>query len=88
MGPATQLKKRLHRGDLGVSPMDTASMAHDIRYSLAKTPGDIQSADRRFLKKARTVKDFKTNRAQGIAAIGAKYAYESNKGVQYPTASD
>ena len=45
MGPNTNLIERLRRGDPPRSLVDKASMAHDIRYALAKTPDDIRKAD-------------------------------------------
>ena len=45
MGPNTNLLERLRRGDPPRTEVDKASMAHDIRYALAKTPDDIRRAD-------------------------------------------
>jgi len=45
MGPQTALSQRLSRNDPPRTEVDKASMAHDIRYSLAKTPDDIRKAD-------------------------------------------
>ena len=84
MGPGTQVKKRLLRGDEPVSDMDAVSLAHDLRYSLAKNPEQIHDADRRFLKRAKTSSDSPFNTRQS-AAIAAKYAIESRTGVKYPS---
>ena len=85
MGPGTQVKQRVQRGDEPVSDMDRISQAHDVRYSLAKRPQDVREADVRFLKKARTSTDYNFNKAQGIGGVAAKYALEGKRGVQYPT---
>jgi hypothetical protein len=54
MGPGTKLKPRLERGDEPVSDIDKISLAHDLRYMLAKTSQEIQEADRLFLARAKT----------------------------------
>ena len=87
MGPGTNVKKRLLRGDEPVSDMDSISLAHDLRYTLAKGPEQIRDADRRFLKRARTSSDVSFNTRQS-AAIAAKYAIESKTGVKYPSQND
>ena len=86
MGPGTQVKKRLLRGDEPVSDMDAVSLAHDLRYVLAKSPEQIHDADRRFMKRAKTSSDSPFNTRQA-AAIAAKYAVESKAGVKYPSQS-
>lgn len=45
MGPGTNLIARLKRGDPPRTEVDKASMAHDIRYSLARNTDDIRKAD-------------------------------------------
>lgn len=45
MGPGTNLIERLKRGDPPRTEVDKASMAHDIRYSLARNTDDIRKAD-------------------------------------------
>ncbi len=47
-GPGTHLAKRLRRGDKPVDGdygIDAAAKRHDIRYTIARTPGDIRRAD-------------------------------------------
>ena len=88
MGPGTQVKARLERGDVPVSDMDKISLAHDLRYMLAKSKGDIREADRLFLAKAQSSSDNLYNRGLGLSAIGAKYAAEKLTGVLYPTQAE
>jgi hypothetical protein len=88
MGPGTQVKARLERGDVPVSDMDKISLAHDLRYMLATSKADIQEADRLFLAKARSSTDNLYNRGLGLSAIGAKYAAEKLTGVLYPTQAE
>ena len=88
MGPGTKLKQRLQRGDEPVSDIDKVSLAHDLRYMLAKTKAEIQEADRLFLAKARTSNDSVYNKGLGLTAIGAKYAAEKLAGVRYPTQAE
>jgi hypothetical protein len=88
MGPGTKLKERLQRGDEPVSDIDKISLAHDLRYMLAKTPAEIQEADRLFLARARISDDNAYNKGLGLSAIGAKYAAEKLAGVKYPTQAE
>jgi len=48
MGPGTRVDIRVPRGDKGLTPIDTESMAHDIRYNLSSTPEAIRAADKKF----------------------------------------
>lgn len=48
MGPGTHVNQRVRRGDVGVSPSDVASKAHDLRYTLGTSKEDIDSADAIF----------------------------------------
>lgn len=51
IGPGTQLKKRIARGDKPVDPIfDKAALKHDIAYERAKTLKDVHIADDQFLK--------------------------------------
>ena len=88
MGPGTKLKERLQRGDEPVSDIDKVSLAHDLRYMLAKTKAEIQEADRLFLARARISSDSAYNKGLGLTAIGAKYAAEKLAGVKYPTQAE
>ena len=78
-GPGTQIVKRLRSNDPRirepVSEMDRISMAHDIRYGLAKTLQDGLKADRIFKNAGRRVrKSGKDNiyNTQAVTIIAAK----------------
>jgi len=64
MGPSTQVTKRLLRGDPGLTNVDKASKAHDIRYSLAKNDYDIRRADRLMMEAVSKFPDNLLNKAQ------------------------
>lgn len=83
MGPGTQINKRLQ--DKGKTAMDELSKRHDALYSLAKTPQDVQKADKDFLDKAQNVKDHPFNKKAGIGGIRAKYEIEKRIGVKFPS---
>ncbi len=48
MGPGTRIDLRVPAGENGLTPIDKASMAHDIRYSLSDSPEAIREADNIF----------------------------------------
>lgn len=48
LGPGSRLDYRVPRGDKGLTPIDTESLAHDIRYNLSSTPEAIRAADNKF----------------------------------------
>jgi len=48
LGPGSRIDLRVPRGDKGLTPIDTESMAHDIRYNLSSTPEAIRAADNKF----------------------------------------
>ena len=48
MGPGTALKQRTLMNQMGISKMDTASKAHDLRYTLGSSNADIKAADDKF----------------------------------------
>ena len=50
MGPGTNLKKRLARGDKGINRLDRIAMHHDIDYSKAKNLHHKHAADRKMVK--------------------------------------
>ena len=50
MGPGTNLKKRLKRGDPGINRLDKISKQQDINYSQAKNLQDKWKADAIFWK--------------------------------------
>ena len=51
MGPGTNLKKRLARGDPGINRLDRVAKAHDIDYDKAKNLKDKWDADRKMIAK-------------------------------------
>lgn len=51
-GPATNLNKRLSRGDKGINPLDEACKEHDIAYSKYPDIKNRNKADRVLAKKA------------------------------------
>jgi hypothetical protein len=69
--------------------VDDAAYQHDLRYSQAKTGDEIRGADRDFLLDLTGKFDpnplHSIHQALGVAGIGAKYAFESVAGVQYPS---
>jgi hypothetical protein len=76
LGPGTQVIKRLKRKDRGRTPVDSIARAHDLRYTLAQNVQDIRAADRRMLKKLKTVKDAPRNVMIGKRVIQAKILAE------------
>lgn len=51
MGPGTNVKKRLQRGDVGITPVDMLAMKHDVAYR--KAQGAKSKADQlRMVRKA------------------------------------
>lgn len=52
LGPFTNLKKRLKRGDPGINPLDQAAKEHDIFYSIHKDTSSRHIADNRLENKA------------------------------------
>lgn len=87
IGPGTQAPTRVHRGDRGITPVDTLAMRHDALYSLAKTKKDIRLADEDFLRilKKGIIKDHDMNLRTGELGIASKYAAESGRGgVRFP----
>ena len=49
MGPGTNLKKRLKRGDMGINRLDRLARQHDIDYSQSKNLQDKWKADRKMV---------------------------------------
>ena len=50
MGPGTNLKKRLARGDKGINRLDNIAMHHDIDHSKAKNLRAKHAADRKMIR--------------------------------------
>jgi len=72
-GPGTNLAARLKDESQPISDVDKISKAHDTRYALAKTPEDINAADKQMLKSLYKSKDSLINRVPAGVIIGAKY---------------
>jgi hypothetical protein len=78
MGPGTQIKKRIKRGIQGATPVDRLAKIHDIDYSLARTPRDVQKADMAFIRGLHTARQQGENTfniRQGQLMV-PKHAYE------------
>jgi hypothetical protein len=80
MGPGTAVLARLKRGDPPVSLADTTAMAHDLRYTTAKSAKDIRHADQTMVKRLQQIRrngsDASANTALGISAITTKMGSE------------
>jgi len=72
-GPGTDLSQRLKDESIPINDVDKISKVHDIRYALAKTPEDINAADKQMLKSIIKSKDSLINRVPAGLIIGAKY---------------
>ncbi len=48
-GPGTHLETRVRRGDVGLTRNDAESEAHDLRYGLARSVGDVRAPDLKML---------------------------------------
>jgi len=90
IGPQTEIKKRVARGDKGITGVDELSRRHDALYSLAKSKKDIRDADIDFLNiiKRKAVRDNPMNLKTGKTGIASKFAAESIVGVRFPTNSE
>lgn len=64
MGPNTNLSVRVRRGDPGLSNVDIASKAHDLRYSLSTNQEGVNRADDIMLKAVSTKPDTRWNKLQ------------------------
>lgn len=60
MGPGTELKKRLARGDPGINRLDKIAKQHDIDYSKAKSLKDKHAADRKMIANIKSLPGKKT----------------------------
>jgi hypothetical protein len=83
MGPGTNLKTRLQRGDPGLSETDRISKAHDIRYGLNSDPQSQHIADTIMINALKKSKDNVFNKGQAYAGIKAKMALEK-RGIPPP----
>jgi hypothetical protein len=87
LGPGTQVAKRIKLGIPPRTAADKVAQAHDIRYGLAQDHGAVRKADRRMVKKLKSIEknkqDSKFNTQQGMRGIQAKILGE-NLGVLKP----
>ena len=87
-GPNTQITKRLKSNDPKIrdplGPVDTASQAHDIRYSLAESIDDIRYSDDKMIRKLKEIEnkdeDYKVNTAVVRGLMKTKTLYEDARG--------
>ena len=87
-GPNTQITRRLQSSDPAIrdplGPVDTASQAHDIRYSMAETIDDIRYADDKMIRKLKEIEnkneDYKVNTAVVRGLMKTKTLYEDARG--------
>lgn len=54
-GPGTNLKRRLEEGFKPLTQGDKSAQAHDIRYTLAKTPKDVRDADNKLIEATKKI---------------------------------
>jgi len=86
IGPGTQILTRLRdfNNNQPISFTDHASMAHDIRYSLAKSNEDIRNADNRMIstldRGIKEKKDYRINLEMGKKGIQSKTLFEDVSG--------
>ena len=66
MGPGTSILERIKRGDPPRTEVDKVAMAHDIRYSLAKTQSDIRKADNIMINKIDQISRNRLDSGQNI----------------------
>lgn len=80
VGPGTKIFKRLREGSKPLNETDKTAMAHDIRYTLARSKADGRDADKKFVNKLNEVvrngKDFKINADTARKIIASKMAAE------------
>ena len=87
-GPNTQITKRLQSSDPKIrdplGPVDTASQAHDIRYTLSTSVNDIREADNKMIRKLKEIEmkneDYKVNTAVVRGLMKTKTLYEDARG--------
>ena len=85
MGPGTHVKQRVILGDQPLTEADLIALAHDLRYTLAKSPQNIQDADKKMLESLSKSTDHRININQAYYPIKAKYEFEKRMGVKYPS---
>lgn len=75
MGPATQVIKRVKRGDKGRTPSDTVAKRHDIDYMLANNSRTkagqlkkVRQADNRMINSLKRIKKNRSDAGRNISA--------------------
>ncbi len=76
MGPYTQLKRRIKRGDPPIDELDGTAMEHDTDYSKAKTWEDVRKADVKFIGNLKKAKGSKVTKKIVNTAMRAKLKAE------------
>ena len=87
-GPGTEIIKRLDSKDSNIreplNPTDKTAQAHDIRYTLAKTPADIRNADLIMINKLKDIEknkeDYAINISSAKNAMKSKVIFENVSG--------
>lgn len=67
MGPGTNLDVRIKRRDRGLSAVDRAAKAHDLRYSLSEGRADEKAADQKFIQVVNKIQEQKKDDPKTIA---------------------
>ena len=80
MGPGTSVVDRLQKKTKPISNADRTAMAHDIRYTLAKSKADVRAADIKMVEKLSKIaeegSEYKFNIYLGKLPIQAKMKLE------------
>jgi len=88
MGPNTAIMNKIRDGVKPITKSDRTSLAHDLRYSLAKTPKEIRAADIKMINKLNKIQknksDYRFNIYMGRIPIQAKMLLE-DLGIAKPT---
>jgi len=87
MGPQTELYDNIRKGKKPVSKSDTVAQAHDLRYSMSKTPKDVRAADLKMINKLDDLQkkgeDYKVNILMGKLPIKLKM-WAEDRGIIKP----
>jgi hypothetical protein len=59
IGPGTNVRQRSILHENGLTPVDTAAKAHDLRYSLATNQAGIREADKKFYDRLAIIQAYK-----------------------------
>ena len=86
MGPGTDLLRKIKNDVKPVSKSDKTAQAHDLRYTLAKSPDDVRAADKRMIEVLDRIQkekgDYRFNIYQGKIGIKTKMALEDKLGLR------